>query len=129
MSYTPSKEVFAEEEITLDTGAAFTDSTADLLPANAIIDAVPYLITEDITGPPTTITIQTPITGNRFAGPTGGSLAAGAGGVGLQQQGIPGADGMIQLVAGKIRISLDDVPTGGKVLVQVFARVYAVPSV
>jgi len=118
----------ATEEITLATGATTTDSTANLLPAGSIIEAVTYRVTTTITTA-VNFSIGDATTVARFvSGATG--VAAGSTGTGLLQNNPTAADaaGPVQSAAAKIRITTNANPGAGKIRVQVFYRFFGVPS-
>jgi hypothetical protein len=116
---------WASEEITI-AAAANTDSTADLLPANSIIEAVVARVTTVI---PTaaTFTIGDPTTAARFA--TGVAVAAGTTAVGLIHSDQTGAGGPKQVAAAKVRITpnLSPAAATGKVRITVFYRTFIAP--
>lgn len=115
------------EEITLSTVGLTTNSVADLLPANSIIEAVVARVT-------TTITLTTnwalgdPTTAARF-NPASASLAAGTNSVGLTHVDQTGAAGPKQVAAAKLRITCTGAnPGAGKIRVTVFYRQFAAPT-
>jgi hypothetical protein len=118
------------EEITLSLIAVTTDSTANLLPANALIDFVTFRVTADITGGTATISLGDD-DGNatRFVN-AAAEIHSGDTGVGIIQWNPTNADavGPVQAAASKIRITANAQPTGGKVRVQVFYRTAGLPS-
>lgn len=115
-----SVETFATEEITLNTGATTTDSSADLLPADAIILAVTTRVTTTITTA-ANFSVGDPTTATRFASALTG-LTAGSTSVGLRHQAgsiTTDATGPTQAAAAKIRITTNVNPGAGKVRVTV----------
>lgn len=114
-----------EEELTLSTGGATTDSSANLLPAAAIIEAVQYEVTASITTA-ASFSIGDATTAARFVsgattlttGQTGTGLLHWRGGVSTD------ATGPTQGAAAKIRITANTTPGAGKVKVRVIARYY-----
>lgn len=109
------------EEITLDTGAAFTDSAADLLPANAILLGVVARVTTTITTA-TTWRLGDANVDDRFSDDET-TLAAGTTKVGLNHQKgnvITENAGPTQTAAAKLRITLDGNPGAGAIRVTVF---------
>jgi hypothetical protein len=116
----------ASEEITI-AAAANTDSTANLLPANSIIEAVTARVTVVI---PTaaTFTIGDTTTAARFA--TGVAVAANTTAVGLTHSDQTGAAGPKQTAAAKVRITPNLSPAGatGKVRITVFYRTFVAPA-
>lgn len=120
---------FTNEEITLNTGSTTTDSTADLLPANSIIEAVVAVIDVTITTA-TTITIGDPTTATRFISSFPG-MGAGNQRVGLNHQKgsvTTDAAGPTQTSAAKVRITTDVNPGAGKIRVVVFYSQFIAPS-
>jgi len=119
------------EVITLSTSGTTTDSTANLLPANSIIDAVATYVTVTITGGGVTqFSVGDPTTAARFSASAVG-LASGSNRVGLQhQQGSVTTDaaGPVQVSAAKVRITCNGTPTAGAVRVIVFYRQFTAPT-
>ena len=119
----------ASEEITLDTGAAFTDSTANILPANSIILGVVARVTEEITDS-TGWQLGDATTAGRFTA-NNTTLVAGTTDVGLTHlQGAVATDaaGPVQTAAAKVRITMaGGNPGAGKVRVTTFYAVVAPP--
>ena len=117
------------ELVTLDTGAAFTDTTANLLPANAIIHSVVARITTTITTA-TTWQLGDPTTAGRFT-TTNATLTANTTDYGYihRTTGVASATtGMVQTTAGKVRITLDGNPGAGAVRVTVFYSLLVAPT-
>ena len=118
------------ESITLDTGALFTDSAADLLPANSVIRSVVARITTTITTS-TDWALGDPTSSARFASPNA-TLAAGTTTVGLNhRQGSVATDalGPVQTAAAKLRITLTGAnPGAGVVRVTVFYEEFTAPT-
>lgn len=117
------------EAITLDTGAAFTDSTANLLPANSIIEAVVARVTTTITTS-ANWKLGDATTTDRFTA-ANSTLTAGTTDVGLRhQQGSISTDatGPVQTAAAKLRITLNAAPGAGAVRVTVFYRQFTPPT-
>lgn len=116
------------ELITLSTVGLTTDSSANLLHANSLIDAVVCRQTTAITTS-TNWGISDPTTANRFAAAT--SIATTTL-VGLDQhdpQGAGAANGPKQLVAAKLRITVTvSNPGAGVVRCSVFGRTAVVPA-
>lgn len=121
---------FANSElITLSTSGATTDSTADLLPANAIIDAVVCRVTTTITTA-TDWGISDPTTSLRFSA-VNATMTAGATTVGLKHMfGVVSttATGPTQAAAAKLRITTTGTPGAGAVRCTVFGRVATAPA-
>jgi hypothetical protein len=116
----------ASELLTLSTGSAHTDTTGNLLPAGAIIDAVVIRVTTTISGgsTPTTIAVGDASTSNRFIS-TGTPLTAGSTAVGLNQI---DAGASTQAAAAKVRVTLDQIPGQGAVRITVFYRAFTAPT-
>lgn len=117
------------ELVTLDTGAAFTDSPSNLLPANSIILCVGGRVTTTIT---TALNwrLGDPTTSDRFTS-ANATLAAGTTDVGLRHmQGSVATDaaGPVQTAAAKVRITLDAPPGAGAVRVFTSAIVFTAPT-
>lgn len=117
------------EEITLNTGAAATDSVANLLPANALIEAIAWRITQTITTA-ANFTIGDSAQAARFQG-TMATLTAGTTGIGLLQHNPANASndlGPVQTAAAKLRITCNVAPGAGKIRVTVFYRQFVAPT-
>lgn len=114
------------ESITLSTGGATTDSTADLLPANAIIEAVTARITTAITTA-TDWALGDATTVARFAA-ANSTLAAGTTSVGLEHVDQTGAAGPKQTSAAKLRITTTGTPGAGVIRVTVYYRRFVAPT-
>lgn len=116
----------ASELLTI-AAAATTDTTANLLPANAIIEAVVVRVTTVI---PTaaTFSVGDATTAARFA--TGVAVAATTTAVGLTHVDQTGAAGPKQTAAAKIRITPNAVPGAatGVVRITVFYRQFIAPQ-
>lgn len=123
------KEVQLSEEITLDTGAAFTDSAGNLLPANSIIESVVVRVTESITTA-ANWSLGDATQAARFLAATT-NLALGDTEVGLAHKDptVASADlGPVQSAAAKLRITLNANPGAGKLRVTVFAKTFVPPT-
>jgi hypothetical protein len=108
------------ESITLSTSGATTDSTADLLPANALILSVTARITTTIETA-TDWKLGDAATADRFTS-ANATLAAGTTAVGLRHmQGGVAADaaGPVQTAAAKLRVTMTGTPTAGVIRVTV----------
>lgn len=117
------------ELITLNTGAATTDSAANLLPANSIILGVVWRVTTTITTA-VNYSIGDPTTAARFVSANTG-VAATSTGVGfLQLDGAvaTSAAGPTQTAAAKLRITCNATPGAGVVRVVVFYRLFNPPT-
>lgn len=116
-------EGYATEEITLSTSGTTTDSSANLLPANAIIAGVTARVT-------TTITVATDwkvgdaTQAARFCS-ANATLASGTTSVCLNQADPTVATanlGPVQVSAAKVRITTTGTPGAGKIRITVFYR-------
>lgn len=120
---------FANSElITLSTSGATTDSTADLLPANSIIDSVVCRVTTTITTA-TDWGISDPTTSLRFSA-VNAVMTAGSTTVGLKHMfGVVSttATGPTQASAAKLRITTTGTPGAGAVRCTVFGRQFVAP--
>lgn len=121
---------YLSELITLDTAEVFTESAADLLPADALIESVTARVTADIT----TATEWAVGDGDgypeRFSSPNS-TLVEGTRSVGLDHHLSPGFSpqtGPVQSVAGRVRITLDVIPDAGSVRVVVFYQRFSAPT-
>jgi hypothetical protein len=120
---------YITEEITLNTGAAATDSVGNLLPANALIEAVVYRITQTITTA-ANFTVGDSAQAARFLG-TQSTLTAGTTGIGLLHHNPANATndlGPVQSAAAKLRITCNAAPGAGKIRVTVFYRRFIAPT-
>jgi len=116
------------EEITLSTVAAFTDSSANLLPSDSYITAVVMRVTVGITGPTASISMGTSVNSTRFSS-LAADLPVNSTRVGLNHRDQTGTAGPIQAAAAKVRISTSGgTPTAGKVRVTVFYEQYRAPT-
>lgn len=123
------KPFFLEEEMTLATGAATTDSTANLLPANSIILCVTSRVTVAV-GTAVNYALGDATVGTRFAA-ANTSVAAGDTGVGLSAMfGVVSATnaGPTQAVAAKLRITCNANASAGKIRVCVMGWTFAAPT-
>jgi len=116
----------ATELITLSTSGTTTDSSADLLPANSIIESVVLRVTTTITtatdwkaGDATTPGRFTTANGTRTAGTTD---------IGLVHVDQAGAAGPRQTSAAKLRITTTGTPGAGAVRATVFYRQFVPPT-
>lgn len=114
------------ELITLDTGALVTDSSANLLRANSIIDAATCRQVTAITVS-TNWGISDPTTANRFAAATAIATTTLVGH--LQNFGGSAAAGPVQAAAAKLRITVTGANAGaGVVRCSVFGRTTVAPA-
>lgn len=119
----------ASELLTLSTGGTTTDTTANLLPANSIIEAVVARVT-------TTITVATDwklgdaTQAARFSN-ANATLAAGTTQVGLNQADPTVASsnlGPVQVSAAKVRVTTTGTPGAGVIRITVFYRQFVAPT-
>lgn len=122
------------ELIVLATDAEFTESAADLLPANSEILGIVFRITTAITGVNSTaLEFGDSVTSGRF-GTTATLTANHTGILQAHRQGSIASDatGPIQTAAAKLRLTLsggaDDTPAGGAVRVTVNYLQYTAPT-
>lgn len=117
--------------LTLDTGAATTDTAANVLPAGALIKGIGFKVMTTITTA-TSYTIGDGTTAARFvASQSSGQLTAGATGVGLQHwQGSVSTDaaGPVQATADKLRVTCNTTPAAGALLFTVAYELYVAPG-
>lgn len=121
------------EQITLDISGTSpiiaSESVADLLPADSIIEAVTARITTTLTGF-VDWSIGDGYVSDRFSGPDT-ALTAGTTVVGLNHVdalSVSPSIGARQTLAGKIVISTSDSPTAGVIRVSVFYRKFVAPT-
>ncbi len=120
---------YSSEEITLSTGGATTDSAANLLPADAILESVTARITTTITTA-TDWKLGDATTAARFTA-ANATLVAGTTTVGLNHQkgGVAtDAAGPTQAAAAKVRVTTTGTPGAGKIRVTVFYRKFIAPT-
>lgn len=116
----------ATELLTLSTAGTTTDTTANLLPANSIIDAVVARVTATITTA-TSWQLGDPTTPGRFTA-ANSTMTAGTTDVGTLQQDGTGATGVRQTAAAKVRVTTVGTPSAGSVRITVFYRQFVAPS-
>jgi hypothetical protein len=114
------------EEVTLSTLAATTDSSTNLLPANARIEAVTAYVTETITGS-TDWELGDATVAGRFSAPDA-TLTAGTSVVGLVHMDQTGTAGPRQTTAAKVRITATGTATAGKVRITVWFSQFVAPT-
>lgn len=116
----------ASELLTLSTIGTTTDTTANLLPANSIIEAVVARVT-------TTITVATdwklgdPTTAGRFSA-ADSTMTAGEVVVGTVQADQTSAAGPRQVAAAKVRVTTTGTPGAGVIRITVFYRQFVGPT-
>lgn len=117
------------EEITLDVGAVFTDSVADMLPANSIIEAVVARITETITTAANWSLGDSAQVARFLASTTDLVLDTTKVGLAHANPTVATADlGPVQTAAAKLRITLNANPGAGKLRITVFYRQFVAPT-
>ncbi len=121
---------YASEEITLATGGLTTDSAANLLPANSLIEAVTARVTTTITTT-TNWAVGDTTTSARFSS-ANATLTAGTTSVGVNHQkgGVStDAAGPTQTSAAKVRITCTGSnPGAGKIRVTVYYSQFVAPT-
>jgi hypothetical protein len=118
------------ELLTLSTGGATTDTTGNLLPAGAVIDAVQAIVTVAITTA-TAFGLGDPTTATRFT-----AAGAAAAALGTRISGIDHWNGNItttaagptQASAAKVRVTANGTPGAGQVRITVFYRLFTAPT-
>jgi hypothetical protein len=115
---------YSTEQITLSTSGSTTDSAANLLPANSIIEAVvAYVITTITTA--TDWKLGDATISGRFSAPNS-TMTAGTTQIGLVHVDQTGTSGPRQTAAAKLRITTTGTPGAGKIRVTVFYRQFAI---
>ena len=119
----------SSELLTLSTAGTTTDTTANLLPANSIIEAVVARVTTTITTA-TSWQLGDPTTAGRFTN-ANSTMTAGTTDIGLKhQQGSVATDaaGPVQTAAAKVRVTTVGTPGAGAVRITVFYRQFVAPT-
>ena len=117
------------ELLTLSTAGTTTDTTANLLPANSIIEAVVARVTTTITTA-TSWQLGDPTTAGRFTN-ANSTMTAGTTDIGLKhQQGSVATDaaGPVQTTAAKVRVTTVGTPGAGAIRITVFYRQFVAPT-
>ena len=120
---------YLSELLTLSTGGATTDTTANLLPADAVIEAVCARITTTITTA-TDWKLGDATTAARFTS-ANATLASGTTTVGLNhQKGAVATDaaGPTQIAAAKVRVTTTGTPGAGAIRITVFFSKWIAPT-
>ena len=120
---------YATELLTLSIAGTTTDTTANLLPANAIILAVVARVTTTITTA-TDWKLGDPTSATRFAA-VNATMTAGATSVGLLHQAGDVATvalGPTQAAAAKVRVTTTGTPGAGAIRITVFYRLFTAPT-
>lgn len=118
----------ASVNLTLNTGSTTTDTT-NILPANAIIEAVTTRVTTTITTA-VSFSVGDPTTAARFSASAGG-MTAGSTRVGIDHWSgavTTLASGPTQAAAAPVRITCNANPGAGAIRIQVFYRVFTPPT-
>lgn len=116
----------ASELVTLSTSGTTTDTSANLLPANGIIEAVTARVTTAITTA-TDWKLGDATTAGRFSA-ANSTLAVGTTQVGLVHADQTGAAGPVQTAAAKLRITTTGTPGAGAIRVTVYYRRFVPPA-
>lgn len=116
----------ASELLTLSTSGTTTDTSANLLPANSIIEAVVARITTTITTA-TDWKLGDPTTAGRFTA-ANATMTAGTTDVGTVHVDQTGAAGPRQTAAAKVRVTTTGTPGAGAIRITVFYRQFIPPS-
>lgn len=116
----------ASELLTLSTLGATTDTTANLLPANAVIEAVVARVTTTITTA-TDWKLGDATTPGRFTA-ANVTLTAGTTDIGLVHVDQTGAAGPRQTSAAKVRVTTTGTPGAGVIRITVFYRQFVAPT-
>ena len=122
-------EGYATELLTLSTGGTTTDTTANLLPAGAIIEAVVARVTTTITTA-TSWQLGDPTTAGRFTA-ANSTMVAGTTDIGiLHWSGAVStlAAGPSQAAAAKVRVTTVGTPGAGAIRITVFYRTFSAPT-
>lgn len=120
---------YATELLTLSTGGATTDTAANLLPANAVIEAVVVRVTTTITTA-TDWSVGDPTTGTRFCS-ANATLVSGTTSVCLNHMSgavTTLAAGPSQAAAAKVRITTTGTPGAGAIRITVFYHTFTAPT-
>jgi hypothetical protein len=119
----------ASELLTLSIAGATTDTTANLLPANSIIDAVVARVTTTITTA-TDWKLGDPTSDTRFAA-ANATMTAGSTSIGLLHMAgnvATTALGPTQAAAAKVRVTTTGTPGAGAIRITVFYRTFIAPT-
>jgi hypothetical protein len=119
----------ASELLTLSTSGTTTDTSANLLPANSIIESVVARVTTTITTA-TDWKLGDPTSDTRFAA-TNATMTAGATSIGILQWGgavATDALGPHQPAAAKVRVTTTGTPGAGAIRITVFYRQFVAPT-
>jgi len=120
------KLVVNSELITLSTSGTTTDSSANLLPADSVIDSVTCRITTTITTA-TNWSVGDGTIAARFAA-ANSTLTSGTTSVGLAHVDQTGTSGPRQTSAAKLRITTTGTPGAGVIRCSVFATTFVAPT-
>lgn len=117
---------YLSEELTLSTIGTTTDTVGNLLPANAIIEAVVARVTVAITTATDWKLGDATIAG-RFAA-ANAVMTLGSTSIGTVHADQTGTSGPRQVAAAKVRVTTTGTPGAGKIRVTVFYRVFVPPA-
>ena len=116
------------EEITLSTGGATTDSAANLLPANSIIEGVVARVTETITTATDWALGDASQAARFLAASTNLTLGDTEVGLAHRQPSVADALGPVQSAAAALRVTCSGTPGAGKLRVTVFYSQFVAPG-
>lgn len=116
----------ASELLTLSTSGTTTDTAANLLPGNAVIESVTAYVQTTITTA-TDWKLGDATTAGRFCAAQT-NLTAGSTVVGLVHVDQTGSAGPTQASAAKVRVTTTGTPGAGKIRIVVFYRQYVPPT-
>jgi len=116
----------ASELLTLSTSGTTTNTSANLLPADSVIEAVVARVTTTITTA-TDWTVGDPTTPARFAA-ANSTMTAGTTSVGTVHVDQTGAAGPRQTANAKVRITTTGTPGAGVIRITVFYRKFRAPT-
>lgn len=117
---------WASELLTLSTSGVTTDTTANLLPAGAVISAVVARVTTTITTA-TDWKLGDGTTAGRFSA-ANVTLVAGTTQIGLVHVDVTGAGGPRQTAAAKVRVTTTGTPGAGAIRITVFFSQFVAPT-
>lgn len=112
----------ASELLTLSTGGATTDTTANLLPANAVIQGVIARVITTITTA-TNWSLGDATIATRFSA-ANSTMTAGTVQVGTKMADQTGTSGPIQTAAAKVRVTTTGTPGAGSIRITVFYQLF-----
>lgn len=116
----------SSELLTLSTSGTTTNTSANLLPSNSIIEAVVARVTTTI-GTATDWRLGDSTTAGRFTA-ANTNLTAGTTDVGLVHVDVAGAAGPRQTSAATVRVTTTGIPSAGAIRITVFYRQFIAPT-